>query len=364
MNDLRAILRGILDRPARAAAARERASWRPAPGGSPVLSFAGVLDGKKLLHGGAVKLLHLRDAFPTDPQCFNVLYLVSSSQPAFALDVVRACKDLGIRFVWNQNGVGYPAWAGKDSERHNAPMRALRELADFVVYQSVFCRESAEHFLGPWSGAGEVLVNPVDLEKFCPGDDAPPVSPLRLLALGTQNYEARVVSAIACVQELRDKGIETTLTVAGNLLWPNAESRIAADLERRKLTGHVTLLPAFTQAEAVRLYQNHHIVLHPKYLDPCPTVVIEALACGCPVVGSASGGLPELVPSDCGKLIPVEMDWDRLVTPSGAEFAAAVADILPDLAARSAAARLHAEATFDSRDWVRRHGEIFVSLVS
>ena len=133
-------------------------------------------------------------------------------------------------------------------------------------------------------------------------------------------------------------------------------------IESLGLREAVTLRPAFSQDEAVRLYQAHHLVLHPKYLDPCPTVAIEALATGLPVVGSVSGGMPELVPTGCGKLIPAPLVWDRLITPTGEEMAAAVAEISPRLEEYSAAARRHAEAAFDCHKWVEGHHRIFSSF--
>ncbi len=363
MMNLRSLIRGGLDLPARAAFAGSLREITRAPGPDPVVSFGGVLDDRKIVHGGAVKLLHLRKAFAFDAITFNMLYLVSSAQPRFALDLVKACKMRGIRFVWNQNGVGYPAWAGSESERHNAPMRRLRSMADFVVYQSEFCRTSAEKFLGPNAAPAVTLVNPVDLEFFHPAPVPLPSVPLRLLAMGTQNYAGRVLSCVDCLKVLRDAGVEATLTIAGKLQWKDADAQLARYIESLGLGHLVTVHPAFSQLEAVRLYQAHHIVLHPKYLDPCPTVAIEALACGLPVVGSASGGMPELVPPSCGRLVPAPLNWDRLLTPSGEELAAAVREIVPRWEEFSRAARAHAEAAFDSRRWVERHEEIFRGLL-
>lgn len=360
---LKSAIRNILDLPARRANLASLSVLEKAGGCEPVLSFGSVLENRTLIHGGAVKLLHLKKGFASDENRFNILYLVSSAQPRFAVDLAKACKAKGIVFVWNQNGVGYPAWAGNDSERHNAPMRELRGLADFVVYQSEFCRTSADRFLGPNSAPAKTLVNPVELENFRPPSVPLPVSPLKLLAMGTQNYPERVHCTIDCLKALRDGGLEATLTIAGKLQWANADADLQGRIAKAGLTGFVTLHPAFTQEEAVRLYQGHHIVLHPKYLDPCPTVAIEALACGLPVVGSESGGMPELVPPACGRLVPAPLNWDRLITPTGAELAAAVNEILPRYAEFSAAARAHAEAHFDSRQWVARHAEIFDSLL-
>ncbi len=143
-----------------------------------------------------------RAALPSDRQQFNVLYLVSSAQPDFAEDLVRAARRARILFVWNQNGVAYPGWAGAESERYNGPMRRLRAMADYIIYQSEFCRTSAEKFLGPCATPHEVLANPIDLVKFAPAPERHSGS-LRLLVMGTHGYAQRVLSPIQCVRALR-----------------------------------------------------------------------------------------------------------------------------------------------------------------
>jgi glycosyltransferase involved in cell wall biosynthesis len=363
MNPVLSLARNVLHLPRRAALYGRRRGIFKAPGAEPVVGFGGVLDGKSLIHGGAVKLLSLREAFGADEREFNVLYLVSSAMPEFAVDLVRSCRAKGIRFVWNQNGVGYPAWAGADTERHNAPMRRLRAQADFVVYQSAFCRECAADFLGPCPVPDEVLFNPVNLGKFSPPPQPLPARPLRLLTLGTHGYPARVLSTIQCLEALRSSGTDATLTIAGKFEWPGGDGEVRAEATRLGVESSVKILPAFTQDQAAELYRAHHVLLHPKYLDPCPTVVIEALASGLPVIGSRSGGLPEMVPDSCGVLIPLPLAWDRMITPSGGELASAVTAVAARLGEYSGAARSFSERTFDGGRWVARHGEIFRNLL-
>ena len=42
----------------------------------------------------------------------------------------------------------------------------------------------------------------------------------------------------------------------------------------------------------------------PSYSEGCPNVIIEALACGTPVVATDVGGTPELIKPECGLLVP------------------------------------------------------------
>lgn len=361
---IRAAVRSALSTPARLANQVALKKIHHLAGHEPVVSFGNVLDPGRIVHGGAVKLLHLQKALPSDQVHFNILYLVSSAQPDFAEDLVRAAKHAGIPLVWNQNGVAYPGWAGPESERYNGPMRALRNEAKYVIYQSEFCRTSADHFLGPCSTRHDILFNPIDLEKFSPPAAPKTSTPLRLLAIGTHGYAQRVLSPIQCVRALQDSGLPCTLTIAGKLGWPNGSAETQAEIKKLSLENQVTVLPAFSQEEAAGLYRSHDILLHPKYLDPCPTVVIEALASGLPVVGSASGGLPEMVPPACGELIPAPLVWDQLITPTGEELATAVKSLLPRLPAASLAARHHAETHFNGETWIKHHLEIFRLLLA
>jgi glycosyltransferase involved in cell wall biosynthesis len=364
LTDVRAALRGALALPARLSHGRRLSAIRRSESRTPIVSFGGVLEGRRLIHGGAVKLIHLRDAYAWNERTFNLLYLVSSTPPAFSEDLLNRCDKLGIPLVWNQNGVAYPAWAGKDTNRYNDPMRRLRAKARYVIYQSAFCRDSAERFLGHSDAASEVLFNPVDLRKFHPTADMLPASPLRLLTLGTHGYRERVLSTVRCARALKDSGTDCSLTIAGRLGWRGGFADIRREIARLELEKAVTVLPSFTQDEAAELYRHHHILVHPKYLDPCPTVVIEALSCGLPVIGSASGGLPEMVAPSCGALIPAPLSWEKLITPTGEQLAAAVESLIPRLREAALAARAHAEANFDGTKWVERHASIFRSVLT
>lgn len=51
------------------------------------------------------------------------------------------------------------------------------------------------------------------------------------------------------------------------------------------------------------IYQSADVLVVPSKAENFPTVILEAFACGLPVIGSNVGGIPELVTNDCGWII-------------------------------------------------------------
>jgi glycosyltransferase involved in cell wall biosynthesis len=352
-------------------AGRDAAAWlrglagylAGAPDGAPVLGFGQRVPSRgEIAVGGIIKLQELQGAFAEAMLRYNVLYLVTSRLPDGAVALAGWAKRKGARVVLNQNGVAYPAWYGKGWERENAPMRRLLEIADHVFYQSDFCKLSADRFAGPCAAAWEVLFNAVDTRRFVPRS-GPRQSVLTLLLGGSQDRWYRLDAALQVVGELAARGADVRLLVAGRLRWTPrpAEARRQADARARELgiSSRVTFLGPYTQMEAPALFQRADVLLHTKYNDPCPAVVIEAMASGLPIVYSRSGGVPELVGADAGIGIDAPLDWERDIPPDPAAMADAVLTIVGKPRAYAEAARQRAVDTLDVSHWIARHRAVF-----
>jgi glycosyltransferase involved in cell wall biosynthesis len=317
--------------------------------------------------GGIVKLQHLSLLYPDEPRRFNVAYFVSSRLPDGALSLAAWARRKGARVVLNQNGVAYPAWYGSGWERENAPMTALLRTADHVFYQSQFCRESADRFAGPAAGASEILHNCVDTSRFVPAA-RPENRPLTLLLGGSQDQWYRLDSAVRALSVLVREALDARLIVTGRLRWTpdraRAEREAASLVRSLGVESRVEFTGPYTQAQAPALFQRGDVLVHTKYNDPCPTVVIEGLATGLPVVYSASGGVSELVGNEAGIGIPSECRWDVDIPPNPGELAAAVTRVWRDRERYARAARERAVNRFDVTTWLARHQAVFSSLVS
>jgi len=307
--------------------------------------------------GGMVKFGLLSESMPNAPRDFNVLYLGSSSMPLDARLLVGAARRRGAAFVWNQNGVAYPGWFGPGYEKLNRPRAQMLHRADHVVYQSTFCKVSADRFLGERVGSWEILHNPVDTRLFTPATR--PRRPLTLLLGGNQYQRYRLDVALLALAALP----EARLVVTGALSWAeDAEREAARLLARSGVAERVAFVGTYTQLEAPAVIQRGDILLHTKYNDPCPTVVLEAMAGGLPVVYSASGGTPELVGPDAGVGLTAPLDWEHDHPPDPGELAEAVATVAERLDEFAEAARARAEE-FDVRPWIERHRQVFETLV-
>ena len=342
----------------------EGESWL-VPGEGIYLNYAGGLspDQDGIVHGGRVKLIHLAEKFPEQAGRCNILYLVSSAVPQYAEILIKHIKDRGGRVVWNQNGVAYPAWDSDNYKTTNSKLSYLLHMADYVVYQSEFCRLSANRYLGKARVPNKVLYNPVDTELFSPPDKSPSLDNWQLLVTGTHLQPDRVLLILKTLANLKNRGQDAKLTIAGRLGWPDGEKETLVAIKQLKLTRDVELTGSYTQDQAPAIYQAAHILFHIKYKDPCPTVPIEAMSCGVPVIGSLSGGMPELVSDEGGVLLEVPDVWDKMCYPEPEEMVKAVVNIMSDLEGWRQKARKRAVGHFSKEHWLEQHRQIFTEIL-
>lgn len=132
-------------------------------------------------------------------------------------------------------------------------------------------------------------------------------------------------------------------------------SGLVADLQTSR-GGVVWIERILPRPELTALLTAADVFVCPSVYEPLGIVNLEAMACGTAVVGTATGGIPEvIVDGETGRLVPIDQMTDGTGTPLHPErFVADLADALTDVVAdRAAAARLgtagrqRAERVFD-----------------
>ena len=332
-------------------------------GGEPRLYYGGARAGDR--GGPKVKIAKLASAFPEHWWSYNLVYVLSNA-PYLPPAALRRLKGRAIPIVGNQNGVFYAAWYGGDWESENRRMAGSYHLADHVFHQSEFCRRAAERFLGPREGAGEILYNAVDTQRFVPlPGERNATDPYVFLVAGkVQAHQGfRIEAPLRGLAAARMQGLDARLTVAGDI--------DAAVLGRsRELAATLGIGAAFThrgpyrQDEAPAVFGAAHAFVIANHNDACPTTVIEALSSGLPVIYAASGGVPELVGGDAGVELETGESWDEMLVPEPRDIGDAMLRVAENHAALATAARSRAVQHFDIGPWLERHRQVFRSLLA
>lgn len=153
------------------------------------------------------------------------------------------------------------------------------------------------------------------------------------------------------------------MNFAGRPAWgPDAREEADEITAASGVSGRVAFVPPYTQSQAPEVIRAAHVLLHTKYNDNCPTLVLEAMACGLPVAYSESGGTPELVGPDAGVGVPAPLDWERQHPPDPEALADAIRRLVSEYPQRSLAARRRAKQ-FDLVPWLERHRQVFTQVL-
>jgi glycosyltransferase involved in cell wall biosynthesis len=148
---------------------------------------------------------------------------------------------------------------------------SLARAAQLVV-PSGFLREVFSEF----GVSASVIPNIVDLQTFYPAPDLPR-EPVFTLVI-TRNLEPIY-------------GLDTAIRALALV----KEAIPAIQLKIVGLSNAVVFLGRLERHQIVELYHSAHAMLNPSRVDNMPNSVLEALACGLPVISTNVGGVPFIV---------------------------------------------------------------------
>lgn len=207
--------------------------------------------------------------------------------------------------------------------------RRTLQAADKIVFVSQAMTRHAIDTFGVSPERCATVVNGINTTVFHPQDrngcrealGLPPKAPVVI-------YVGRLIEAkglgelVASVTNLRQThpDLRTILIGEGPYL-DTLKGLIAAKGQQDRI-----ILAGGQLPQKVAQYINAADILTlPSWSEGYPNVLVEALACGCPVVATHVGGIPEIVTADNGRLVPprdtgaltdalnqtLEKAWDR-----------------------------------------------------
>lgn len=205
----------------------------------------------------------------------------------------------------------------------------------------------------PWLDASKVRVvhTGVDPRRFVPAPKEVHPEGVHILTVARMAPEKNPLGLVTAAKVLRDKGISVSWRWIGD--GPMMD-RVRKAIEGSGLTGMVSLMGWVSHAQIITHYHWADILVLGSLREGLPVSVMEAMACGVPVVATAVDGLPELIITGVNGL---------LVPPSDPEVLAdAVASIVMDRNKRlrmGSAARQTIMEGFDLRTNVAHLWDMF-----
>jgi glycosyltransferase involved in cell wall biosynthesis len=251
------------------------------------------------------------------------------------------------------------------AEYGNLVLAWLRaRLANRVVYQSEFVRGWWERVHGATPVPNRVIYNGVDLNVYTPhGPGQIPDDHVRLLMVEGSlmgGYEQGLQAAVLLAERLAEKRgrvFDVELMIVGRV---SSELQSYWDRRVHREGVQLTWAGVVGSEQIPQLDRSAHLLYSADVNAACPNSVIEALACGLPVISFDTGALPELVTGEAGCIVPYGGNPWRLDPPDVDALAEAAGEILNEPERFRQAARLRAEAVFGLETMVEAYLDVLL----
>ena len=172
--------------------------------------------------------------------------------------------------------------------------------ADHVIVQAPgLVGRLREYVSRPRAHVG-VLANSVDTDFWRPPAESAPNrdagdTPVRILFTGTIDRSRGALVLIEVMRLLKRRGIAATLTMVG--AWERSSRRPATDLVTKYGVGHQVMFAGrLPRSELLDQLHRHDLFIYQTNNDASPRVVLEALACGIPIIASHHPGIDVIDP--------------------------------------------------------------------
>jgi glycosyltransferase involved in cell wall biosynthesis len=215
-------------------------------------------------------------------------------------------KRYGVPVVVTEHACWHP-WMDQYPLVRRQAVNASRTIAAYLAV-SRHVRSTIADFTGSPDRIRIVPVG-VDHATFSPADPVSRARPEQLLYVGFINLSKGIDVLLHAMSRLRARRPAISLVLVGGSFYQNSEwqrerlVRMARDL---KLESFVTFVGPKPPQEVARYMRESALLVLPSRRESFGAVLVEALACGTPVVATRCGGPEDIVTKDVGVLVEPE----------------------------------------------------------
>lgn len=245
--------------------------------------------------------------------------LVQKIQQEFSFDLIHAhciypdgivATKLGDRYkvpvFITEHAFWHPWLDDYPSVGHQAVMAASKCDAHILASRSL--QDSVMRFTGQSKRTHSIPIG-VDVSLFTLPSSESLRQANQILYVGQIKNSKGVGYLLKAMQSLLDIYLDVELVIVGGSLWGYQaleEIRLRSLAQSLGLQNKVRFLGPKTPAEVAALMQISALVVLPSLRETFGAVLVEALACGTPVVATRCGGPEDIVNESVGLLVPPE----------------------------------------------------------
>jgi glycosyltransferase involved in cell wall biosynthesis len=211
-----------------------------------------------------------------------------------------------IPFIITEHASWIP-WMDKYPQARRQAVWAASRCA-FHVAVSSFARQTISHFTGETQKL-RVVSNGVDVNIFTPRSDGRQPNLNQILYVGYMRHVKGIDVLLAAMPRLVKEKPELKLVLVGGGIYRETKTQ---ELELRELAKrfgiekNVEFAGIKTPSEVASYMRESALLVLPSRTETFGAVLVEALACGTPVVATACGGPEDIVNDSVGLLVPKE----------------------------------------------------------
>jgi glycosyltransferase involved in cell wall biosynthesis len=228
-----------------------------------------------------------------------VLYGSIAARLARVKKVVNALTGLGYLFIssdFKARFLKFWVWKGFHLLfQKRGWVLILQNKDDFDLFSEIVSSEN----LALIRGSG------VDIHHFFPLKKEASNKRVRVALVARMLWDKGIGEAIESAKLLKEKGLDFELVLAGGIDAQNPSGISQSVIEKWVHEGLCTWLG--NVEDIAGLYQNSDVALLPSYREGLPKCLLEAAACGLPIVTTDVPGCREIVvPNKTGFLVPAK----------------------------------------------------------